>query len=57
MIIIYLEAKDLPTMFQTFAASQDPFDVWMKQSFTALHGIDFNQPMAGPLPEQILQFP
>ena len=57
MIIIYLEANDIAAIFQTFAASKDPFDLWMKQSFKALHGVDFNQPMAGPPPEQILQFP
>jgi hypothetical protein len=54
MIIVYLEGDDFAHTFKTLATSQDPFDVWFKDKAKRVHGIDYNQPLAGPLPERVL---
>ena len=53
MVIVYLEGEDLANTFQTLAASQEPFDVWLKEQAKSVHGIDFNQPPSAPLPELV----
>ncbi len=37
------------------AGSDHPFDRWFKEQVREIHGVDFNQPMAGPPPEQIFE--
>ena len=54
MVTVYLEGDDFAHTFQTLAASQEPFDVWFKDKAKKVHGVDFNQPPAGPLPERVL---
>lgn len=54
LIIVYLEGDDFAHTFQTLAASQEPFDVWFKEKAKKVHGVDFNQPPAGPLPQRVL---
>jgi hypothetical protein len=49
--IIYLESEDLPGAFQYLAMSEHPFDVWFRDQAKLVHGVDFTQPMPGPLPE------
>ncbi len=56
LAIVYLEADDLGRVFQGLATSQDPFDVWFKQQVLDIHGVDYNQPLPGPLPEQVLDW-
>jgi len=56
MINVYIEAKDLGKMFQEFGASQNPFDLWIKAAFKDMHGIDYNKPLPGQPPMQILDF-
>jgi len=34
-------------------ASDHPFDRWFKEQVRAIHGVDFNQPLPGPPPEEI----
>jgi len=53
MTIVYLESGDLPGAFQTLANSDHPYDRWFKEQAKSVHGIDFNQPPPGPLPEAI----
>jgi hypothetical protein len=56
MIIIYLESSDLNKAFSEFGASTDPFDVWMKEELKNVSGIDFSQPMSGPMPELLSSY-
>jgi hypothetical protein len=55
LCIVYLEAADLARAFQVFAADDAPFARWYKQQLHALHGIDFNQPLPGPIAEAVLE--
>ena len=43
--IILLEGEDPVAANTAFAASQDPFDVWFKQTVKEFTGIDFGQPL------------
>ena len=56
MIIYYTEAEDPARLFEEFAASDAPIDVWAKQRVQALTGLDMNQPPPGPLPEHIFEW-
>lgn len=49
--IVYIEAPDIPRVFQVIASSQDPFDVWFREQAKDITGVDFSQPLPGPLPE------
>jgi hypothetical protein len=55
MAILYLEAEDIGQAFGAFIASTAPFDLWYKGQLLAIHGIDFNQPLPGPIAQPILQ--
>jgi hypothetical protein len=55
MCIVYLVGDDPVRSIQTLAASSHPFDQWVKEEVKLVHGIDFNQPPAGPLPEVIVE--
>ena len=35
------------------AGSDHPFDRWFKERAREIHGVDFNQPLPGPPPEQV----
>ena len=49
--LVYGETSDVAAFFSRMAESQEPFDVWFKKQVLEIHGLDFNQPPAGPLPE------
>lgn len=51
--IAYLEGDDPLRSVQALAQSDHPFDRWFKEQVKLVHGIDFNQPPAGPLPEVV----
>ena len=52
--VVYLEAKDIGKVFQTFMTSTDPFDVWFrKEVLQAVHGMDPSKPPP-PMNEQVL---
>lgn len=55
LLVAYIESDDPLRAFQSFAASQTPFDLWYKQQVKALSGLDLSQPPPA-LPEQILAF-
>jgi uncharacterized protein with GYD domain len=55
LVIVYMEADDPVRAFQTWAASNDPYDQWFKRRAGAICGIDFNQPPPA-LPEQIFHW-
>ena len=53
MVIVYLEGEDLAQTFQTLASSEEPLDVWLKEQYKSVHGVDFNKPRTAPLPELV----
>ena len=55
MAIVYLEGEDIGRSFGEFIASAAPFDRWYKGQLLAIHGIDFNQPLPGPIAQVILE--
>ena len=52
LLLVTIDAEDPLRMFQEWAASQAPFDVWFKEQAGACAGIDFSQPIPG-LPLEI----
>jgi len=54
--VVYFEAQSIPEVFGGFATSQEPFDVWFREQVLEIHGLDFTQPPAGPLPEAIVDW-
>jgi len=53
--IIYLEGDDPAASIQALGRSDHPFDRWFKERVKLVHGIDFDQPPAGPLPEVVME--
>jgi len=56
MAVVYVEAQDIAHMFEGIGISQEPFDIWFREQAKEIHGVDFSQPMAGPLPEAIVDW-
>lgn len=52
--VVLLEGDDPVAANAAFAISQDPFDVWFKQSVKEFTGIDFGQPL--PPIDQLLDW-
>lgn len=52
LIVLVLEG-DPPGAIGKLSASNHPFDRWFKEQVREIHGVDFNQPLPGPPPEQI----
>lgn len=55
MVIVVMQAEDPARAWQEWAASQDPYDRWFKETAGAVCGLDFNQPLPA-MPEQILDW-
>lgn len=53
LILVVLEG-DPQGAIGKLGASEHPFDRWFKERVREIHGVDFNQPLPGPPPEQIL---
>jgi hypothetical protein len=51
IVVIVVEAEDLPRYFQGMATSQEPFDVWFRERVQDLHGLDLTQPS---LPNELI---
>lgn len=56
MAIVYLEAPDIPRVFEGYGSSQEPFDVWFREQVKDIHGVDFSEPLPGPLPEVLIDW-
>lgn len=52
--VVYVEAEDLPGVFEGLATSQEPFDRWFRAYVREVHGVAFEDEM--PPPEQVLDF-
>ena len=56
MVVVYMEAQNISRVFEGFGISQEPFDVWFRERVKEIHGVDFSQPLPGPLPEAIVDW-
>ena len=56
MLLIFMESKDIQKTFMGIAASKDPFDLWYMDEMKKNTGIDFSQPMSGPMPEMLISY-
>ena len=54
LILLVLEG-DPQGAVGKLAASDHPFDRWFREQVRAIHGVDFSQPLPGPLPEQVFE--
>ena len=56
-LVGYMESKNFKDAIGTFAQSRDPFDVWFKQRFAEVTGVDFNNlPPDLTLPELLSSY-
>jgi hypothetical protein len=51
MAVVYSEAQDVQRVFEGIGTSQEPFEVWIREQAKEIHGVDFSQPLPGPLAE------
>jgi len=56
MAVVYFEAQDIPHVFEGYASSQEPYDVWFREQIKDIHSVDFSQPLPGPLPEVVIDW-
>ena len=56
MVIVCTEVADLDEAVRAYAASQHPFDAWLKAQVRKISGIDPNQQPAGPWTEQVFEW-
>jgi hypothetical protein len=56
-LVAYMESDDFSRALQTFVASRDEFDEWLKQRLAAVTGIDMNNLSPDmPLPELVSNY-
>jgi hypothetical protein len=51
LLVGYIESGDFNSAFAQFVASRDEFDVWFKEQFADVTGLDLNDPPEMQLPE------
>lgn len=56
VVIICTEVADLEEAGRAYAASQHPFDTWLKSQVMKLSGIDPNEQPTGPWTEQVFEW-
>jgi hypothetical protein len=56
ILLMYLEADDVTKALSVFSTDPHPFNAWVRQELNDVTGIDFNRPLTGPPPEQLLKF-
>ncbi|MDH3606454.1 MAG: hypothetical protein OER12_05615 [Acidimicrobiia bacterium] len=49
LAVVYIEADDPGAAMAGMASSDEPFDVWFRESITEIFGIDLSQPMPPPV--------
>ncbi|RON06637.1 hypothetical protein BK659_20315 [Pseudomonas brassicacearum] len=55
IFICYIAAHDITRAFAELAASQHPFDKWIKQENKDIFGIDFEHPSDDPMPSVLFE--
>jgi hypothetical protein len=56
MVVLYQEAADMQHFFEAMGLSQEPYFVWFREQVKDIHGVDFSQPLPGPLPEAFMDW-
>ncbi len=56
LAVVYIEAQNISRAFEGLGSSQEPFDVWFREQAKQIHGVDFSEPLPGPLPEAIVDW-
>lgn len=57
LLVGYMESKDFNSALRMFSQSKDAFDVWFKQRFAEITGVDFNNlPPDLKLPELLSSY-
>ncbi len=56
IVLMYVEAEDLDQTFAQFAASQNPFDLYIKSELKKLTGLDLGQSISEALPQLLLAY-
>jgi len=56
MVVVYQEAADMQHFFEAMGMSQEPYFVWFREQVKEIHGVDFSQPLPGPLPEAFMDW-
>jgi Family of unknown function (DUF6176) len=51
LLVGYMESGDFNSAFTQFVSSRDEFDLWFKERFADVTGIDLNDPPEMQLPE------
>ena len=54
MLNLVLEGDPMQAM-GVLATSQEPFDVWFRETAKVVHGVDFAQPLPAPPPELVFE--
>ena len=48
-VVVVFDAEDPGSILRRLAESGEPFDVWLRDSLTELHGLDLRRPNPGGL--------
>lgn len=56
LAIVLHEGPGSDTFMSAIATSDHPFDQWFRESIGRFHGVDFSEPMAGPPPEEVIDW-
>jgi hypothetical protein len=51
LVVLYFEGEAPAQAMTKIAASTDPFDNWFRDQIKEVHGLDFSQLAAAPVPE------
>ncbi len=57
MVVVYIEAKDIPKALEHFGKSQEPFDIWFRNQVRDVHGLDLSQFQPQTLPKLGWEWP
>ena len=55
--ILYEEGRNVEESFATWIASDEAFDVWLKQRMQEITGIDFSGPLPSGLSSRLFKYP
>jgi hypothetical protein len=56
LLVAYMESPDFAKALESFQQSRDEFDQWFKQRMADVTGVDLNEPLPGPLSEQLSSY-
>ena len=56
VLILSMDSSDLAGAFAAYAAADGPYERWEKQQIEKLTGVDLGKPLAGPLPETLVDW-